>query len=266
MKKNFRASNRASKNRRPIEPNSQRSLRLAVGYHSVFEALKAHPEKVTQILISTKIERLQSQKWVDLFAIAKKLKVEVVEYDKSKKEMPLSANESVSAYVDGFPKLNWEHLASTDRQMVCLLDGVQDPHNLGAILRSAWLLGAKAIFMPHDRSCPLTAVVSKVSCGGLEWVPVERTLFSQLIEQLRTEMGFWIYGLDGRAEKSLWQVNLPEKVAWVIGAEGSGLKKSVLRSCDELVSIPQLSKDASLNASVSAALAFAEFARPSKIL
>lgn len=236
-------------------------LRLAVGVHSVVEALIKHPHLIDHILLEGDPGRLHAHNWPQLMTLAKQHRIEIRPLDKRNRPLGCSPDDAVVALVSGFPEVQTQNFAGTSSQMVCFLDGIQDPHNLGAILRSAWLFGVQAIFLPEKRACPITPVVSKVSCGGLEHVPIERVHFGQKIDELKSNFGFWVFGLDGEASQSLWGAQLPEKVAWIIGSEGYGLRKSVKGYCDGLYSIPQVTQGASLNASVSAALAFSEFAR-----
>src|SRR5690606_29125276 len=137
-------------------------------------------------------------------------------------------------------------------------DQVSDPHNLGAVLRSAWLLKAQAVLVPQDRAVSVTPTVSKVAQGGVEHVPVvEVSPLDQELKRLK-DLGFWIFGMSHKATGSLFTMKLPDKVVWVLGAEGSGLRKPVEKACDELISIPQTAADASFNVSVAAGLALAE--------
>ena len=145
--------------------------------------------------------------------------------------------------------------------LVIALDGVEDTHNLGAILRTSWLMGVNGMIIPEDRAVGLTAAVHKVACGGVEHVPILRTnQFTQPFEQLKKD-GFWVFGLSHKAERSIYDAKIPEKVIWVLGAEDKGLRSPTEKICDELFSIPQSSPAASYNVSVSAALALAETKR-----
>ena len=142
-----------------------------------------------------------------------------------------------------------------------MLDGIEDPHNLGAILRTSWLTGVHGVLIPEDRAVGLTPTVHKVACGGVEHVPVEETTnFSNYAEDLKKK-GYWIYGLSPRGKKSIFELDLPEKVVWAIGAEDKGMRVTTERLCDELVFIPQSSASASYNASVATAMALTETLR-----
>ena len=145
--------------------------------------------------------------------------------------------------------------------LVLVLDGIQDPHNLGACLRSAEAAGAQAVVIPRDRSVRVTPTVSKVAAGSAERVPVlSVTNLARALDQLR-DNGYWICGLAGQAERSLWQLRATQPLALVMGAEGAGLRQRTRQHCDELVRIPMLGQAESLNVSVSTGVCLFEVAR-----
>lgn len=139
--------------------------------------------------------------------------------------------------------------------LVLVLDGVQDPHNLGACLRSADAFGVKAVIIPKDKSCQMTPVVEKVACGAAETVPViPVTNLARTLRDLK-DNDYWIVGLDGDSEETLDQVNTSGNVAVVMGGEGSGLRRLTKEHCDFLVKIPMVGTVGSLNVSVAAGVA-----------
>jgi 23S rRNA (guanosine2251-2'-O)-methyltransferase len=142
------------------------------------------------------------------------------------------------------------------------LDGIEDPHNLGALVRSAEAAGCHGIVLPRHRSAPLSATAVKSSAGALEHVPVaEVANLTRALERLRAA-GLWCVGLDGAAESSLFELELAdEPVCLVVGGEGAGLHRLVRETCDVLVRIPMAGRVASLNASVAGALALFEVRR-----
>jgi 23S rRNA (guanosine2251-2'-O)-methyltransferase len=142
------------------------------------------------------------------------------------------------------------------------LDGIEDPHNLGALARSAEAAGCHGLILPRHRSAPLSAVAIKSSAGALEHLPVcEVPNLARAIEQLQAA-GIWTIGLDGTADTSLFTLDLAdEPVCIVVGSEGSGLHRLVRDSCDALVRIPMSGQIESLNASVAGALALFEVHR-----
>ncbi len=145
--------------------------------------------------------------------------------------------------------------------VVVILDGVTDPHNLGAIARSAAAMGAAALVLPEDRAAPLTPTAIKAASGAMEHIDIVRvTNLSRAIGQLK-EHEFWIAALDPEGDKTLWEADLGGRIGIVIGSEGSGLRRLVRESCDFAVRIPLPGPIHSLNASVSAAIALAECLR-----
>lgn len=145
--------------------------------------------------------------------------------------------------------------------LVVLLDSIQDPHNLGAIIRTAACAGAAMVVITKDRACPVTPTVEKCSAGGVETVPVARvTNLADTIDQLK-ERGFWVFGADAGAGQGLYDVSFAQKTAIVIGSEGEGIRPLVRRRCDLLVSIPLSGGVASLNASVAAGVILFEVVR-----
>lgn len=150
---------------------------------------------------------------------------------------------------------------SMDGYAVAILDGIEDPHNLGAIVRVAEAAGFKAVIVPQRRAAGLTATVAKVSAGALANLPVVRV--SNLVRtiNLLKEQGFWVVGLDAQAGQEYTQVDLVRPLAVVIGSEGQGIGRLVRENCDFLVRIPMLGRTESLNASVAAGIVFYEVVR-----
>jgi 23S rRNA (guanosine2251-2'-O)-methyltransferase len=145
--------------------------------------------------------------------------------------------------------------------LLLILDGIEDPRNLGAIMRTAEAVGAQGIIIPERRAVGLTATVAKASAGAIEHLPVARVVnLSQTIERLKGD-GFWIYALDAKGEKSYLDVDYRGPVALVVGGEGRGIRPLVAGQCDGRVRIPMQGKVASLNASVATAILLYEVMR-----
>lgn len=166
-----------------------------------------------------------------------------------------------------FPYVDLDELLGTWRAsgrpaFFLLLDGITDPHNLGAILRSAEAAGCHGVIVPRDRSCPVTAVVDKTSAGALEHIRLcQVTNLARTLEELKAA-GLWCYGLAGEeASSPLFGTELSGDLALVVGSEGSGLRPNVRRHCDGLLGIPLLGRVGSLNASVAAGIALFEVVR-----
>lgn len=142
-----------------------------------------------------------------------------------------------------------------------ILDGVTDPHNLGACLRTANAAGAHAVIAPRDRAVGLNATVSRVACGGAESTPyITVTNLARTMRQLR-DRDVWLVGTDDQATHSMHQVDARRPMAWVMGAEGEGMRRLTRETCDELVSIPMLGAVESLNVSVASAVCLYETLR-----
>ena len=145
--------------------------------------------------------------------------------------------------------------------LLLILDGVTDPHNLGACLRVADAMGAHAVIAPKDRAVGINATVSKVASGAAETVPyIAVTNLARAMRELK-DRGVWLVGADERADLDLYAARLEGPLAWVLGAEGEGMRRLTRENCDELVRIPMLGTVESLNVSVSAGVCLSESRR-----
>ncbi|MDF5712122.1 MAG: 23S rRNA (guanosine(2251)-2'-O)-methyltransferase RlmB [Nostoc sp. S4] len=154
-----------------------------------------------------------------------------------------------------------EQAKSVTDPVIVVADGITDPHNLGAIIRTAEAIGAQGLVIPQRRASGITSTVVKVAAGALENFSVARVVnLSRALEELKTA-GFWIYGTAATGSEPLHTVNFSGPIALVIGSEGEGLSMLTQRSCDVLVSIPLQGKTPSLNASVAAGMALYEIYR-----
>jgi len=151
--------------------------------------------------------------------------------------------------------------AAESGALLVVLDGIQDPHNLGALIRTAACAGAAAVIIPKDRAVGVTAVVEKVAAGACETIPVVQvTNLAVTLERLK-EQGFWIYGADEKSSASLYGQKLLGNIAFVIGGEGEGIRPLVRKKCDVIFSIPLPGGVSSLNASVAGGVALFEAVR-----
>ena len=151
---------------------------------------------------------------------------------------------------------------SGERAFFLLLDGITDPHNFGAILRSAEAAGCQGVIVPRDRACPVSEVVARASAGALEHVLLcQVTNLARTLEALKKE-GVWVYGLAGEEDSTaLHAVELTGDLALVVGSEGAGLRVNTRNHCDQLLAIAMRGRIASLNASVAAGVALFEVVR-----
>lgn len=151
---------------------------------------------------------------------------------------------------------------TADPQAFCaVLDEIEDPHNFGAIVRSAAALGASGVIFGRDRAAPLSPAALKAAAGAMEHIPlIQVTNIARALEDLK-QHGFWCAALDAEADKELWRADLTGRLALAVGNEGEGLRRLVREKCDYALRIPISGPITSLNASVSTALALAECAR-----
>lgn len=253
-----------------LRPNSQsknssnrlevpRSHRAVIGLHSIREVLKVRPKAIQTLWIRQKWEDSKDLRELhDLIRPFAK-KIEIV--TENRLDALSSHNQGLAITVNEAPVANRDQLMEKKTSKIILLDGIEDPHNLGAIVRTAWLMGVDLVLVPQDRAVGLTPTMHKVASGGAEHVPVEFCAnFSSVLEDYKKN-GYWVYGLSHKAKSTIFDLKLPEKVIWAIGAEDRGLRTTTEKLCDELASIPQVAADASYNASVAAAIALSETQR-----
>jgi len=238
---------------------------LIEGRRPIVEALRAG-RPMDRILLASGANRAALG---DLLDLARRRGVEVQTVPRSviDAEARSGAHQGVLAIVAPIQPIDLAELlalplAGREPPFFLALDGVEDPHNLGALARSAEAAGCHGLLVPRHRSAPLSAVAVKTSAGALEHLPVaEVPNLARAVDQLR-DAGVWCIGLDGTAEASLFDLQLAdEPVCVVVGSEGTGLHRLVRDSCDALVRIPMSGNVESLNASVAGALALFEVRR-----
>ncbi|MCB0365064.1 MAG: 23S rRNA (guanosine(2251)-2'-O)-methyltransferase RlmB [Bdellovibrionaceae bacterium] len=233
-----------------------------IGWHSVHEALRVRPGKIGQICLRS--EGPVDQAYSNIESQAETYRIPVEKMKGSHFDYLGSGHQGVACRVLETPELDWDLLDEKEISILIVLDEIEDPHNLGAVMRTAWLMGADGILTPQVRSAELTPTVGKIASGGAEHIPVDTHANLPRALTLLKEKGFWIYGLEEKGSKDLWEVSFADKVALVVGSEGRGIRTSVRGQCDQFVSIFQRQKGASYNASVAASLALGEFFRQHK--
>lgn len=237
------------------------------GRHPVLEALKAG-RSLNKIWLGEQVQRNQV---AAILEEAKSRGVVVQQADKRKLDqlVPGMAHQGVVAQAAAVSYAEVDDLlaraaAKGEPPLLILLDEVEDPHNLGSVLRTADCTGVHGVVVPKRRSASLTAAVAKTSAGAVEYVPVARVAnLVQTMGKLK-EAGVWIAGAAGEAETEVFRANLTGPLAIVIGNEGRGLSRLVRESCDFLVSLPMMGKINSLNASVAAGVIMYEAVRQRK--
>ena len=222
------------------------------GRNTVMEALKSN-RTINKIWLA-KGEQKGSVREIVALAKEKRITVQIVERSKLDKMFPHENHQGVAASVASADYVAWQDIVDAARQkgedpLLVILDELEDPHNLGAILRSVDAVGAHGVIIPKRRAVPLTDGVAKASAGAIEHVPVARVSnLVQVIEELKKQ-GICIAGADLHGEY-MHKQDLTGPLAIVVGSEGKGLGKLVRESCDYVVSIPMQGKINSLNASV----------------
>lgn len=236
---------------------------MLYGLHAVREALRAEARPLQRLLVI----RMDKQ-FGDLvhMARARHIPIHVQPLASFDRLVPGGNHQGVIAYAAAKEYASEEVILAKAAQkqeapLLVILDGVEDPHNLGAVLRTAEGAGAHGVFIPERRAAGLTSVVAKASAGAIDHIPVARVInTSRLLETLK-EAGVWIYGVEPTATKLITEVDLTGPVGLVFGGEGKGIRHGVLQHCDERIRIPMKGQVQSLNVSASAAVTLFEAVR-----
>ncbi len=237
---------------------------LIYGLHAVQSVLKRHPERVLELQLA---ERRDDPRLRAIEALARDHGTKVLRVDAQSLQKALGdvTHQGVAAQV--LPLDPWSEddlvgaLADVNSPLVLALDGVQDPHNLGACLRTADACGALAVVVPKDRAANLSAVVRKVAAGAAESVPLVTVTNLVRTLKLLKEAQLWVTGADADAPKTAAEVDFTGGTVLVMGAEGAGLRQLTRQNCDHLVRLPQLGSVESLNVSVAAGMLLYEVVR-----
>jgi 23S rRNA (guanosine2251-2'-O)-methyltransferase len=245
-----------------LSRTQQREPRVVFGFHAVLARLRADPKSVVEIFLD---ETRNDARGKDLVAMAERAGVRVMRVPTKRldgfygggRHQGVVARVEVKNVADDLNQI----LEQVKNPLLLVLDGVTDPHNLGACLRVANAAGAHAVIAPRDRATGITPVVSKVASGA-----AEATRYLMVTNLARTlteikERNIWVVGADERADKTLYEADLPRSIAWVLGAEGEGMRRLTRESCDLLVRIPMRGEVESLNVSVSAGICLFESLR-----
>lgn len=238
---------------------------IVYGRNAVWEVIKGESRRIEelQIVKGTKGDRINQ---IIGMAKSKNIAVHYVNSYKLNEETKNQNHQGVVAYVGKKKQITLPELLESLKQkkpFLCLLDQVCDPHNVGAIIRSAYLCGVNGLIIPERQSCGINSTVVKVSSGATEYMPVVQV--SNLVNTIGKlkQKNIWIVGADISGEVC-YQTDLNCAVALVIGSEGKGLRRLVKESCDLLVKIPTTGEISSFNASCSAAILMYEIMRQKK--
>jgi 23S rRNA (guanosine2251-2'-O)-methyltransferase len=239
--------------------------RFVYGVNPVLEALKAHPRDVVRVMLERGKEGRRSQ-GADRVAEAAAqvgVRVEDVPHGDLAHRSRSGVHQGVGAELAEFRYAELEDILAhaSGSALLLLLDGVTDPQNLGALIRSANAFGANGVVVPKDRAAGITPASFKAAAGALEHCPVARvTNLARSLEQLK-EKGIWTVALAADGAKQLAEVDLTAPTALVLGSEGSGVRPLVRKTCDHLARIPIAGQVGSLNVAAAGAVALYEVAR-----
>ncbi|MGD8672952.1 MAG: 23S rRNA (guanosine(2251)-2'-O)-methyltransferase RlmB [Thiogranum sp.] len=242
-----------------------RRAQRVFGLHAVTSLLQRNPTRVSLLLA---LESRDDARMQQVLELAEKANVPIRRVARGELDELVQgvSHQGVVAETGAAPVIGEKELpefldALPHPAFLLILDGIQDPHNLGACLRTADAAGVDAVILPRDRSAPLNATVRKVACGAAEFVPVVRvTNLARIMRAIR-DRGIWVYGAAGEAESTLYQTDLSGPLALVLGGEGKGLRRLTREHCDGLVSIPLDGSVSSLNVSVATGICLFEARR-----
>ncbi len=239
------------------------STRLIFGFHAILAKLRHDAAAVREVYVDASRHDARLRDLVRHAELAS-LRVLPVDAQRLAAMAPGARHQGVIASVDTAQRhVTLDDVLDTleEPPFLLVLDGIQDPHNLGACLRVADAVGAHAVVAPRDRATGLTQAAVKVASGAAESVPyVTVTNLARTLRQLQTH-GIWIVGTAAEARQDLYSAHWPSACAWVLGGEGDGLRRLTRETCDQLVSIPMLGTVGSLNVSVAAGVCLYEARR-----
>ena len=233
------------------------------GFHAVQSRIRQAPQSILELYLDSARHDPRARDLVGL-AEASGIRIITVNHSRLDGLAGNSKHQGVVAKVAPLPlHRHLDELLDDLREpaLLLVLDGIQDPHNLGACLRVADAFGAHAVIAPKDRAVGLNQTVSKVASGAAETVPyIAVTNLARTLRDLK-ERGIWIYGTDAEAGQDLFSAKLDGPIAWVLGGEGAGMRRLTREHCDTLVGIPMFGTVESLNVSVSSGICLYETRR-----
>jgi 23S rRNA (guanosine2251-2'-O)-methyltransferase len=238
-------------------------MEVVYGIHSVSEALRSRAQRIDYVAIARERHDAKLQRIID-DCRASGISVRFLPRPQLDRTARTANHQGVVAVTAAKQYSEVEALIEKKRgrhSLLVVLDGVQDPHNLGAVIRTAEAAGADGVVISERRAVGVTGTVAKASAGASEYLPIARvTNIARTLEELKAA-NIWTVGLDERAPQSYDQIDYKMNCALVLGAEGSGLHDLVRKKCDFLVSLPMLGRVPSLNVSVAAGIVLYEILR-----
>lgn len=240
-------------------------LEAVYGLHAVTTLLERSPDQVVELWV---MKGRVDQRMQRVLTLAQQQQLDIREADKGlmNQKAEEGNHQGVIAWRKPVQNKTEKHLPELldnlqGTPLILILDGVTDPHNLGACLRTADAAGVQLVIAPKDKSAPLNATASKVACGAAEAVPyIQVTNLARTMKELQ-ERGIWIVGTAGEAQQSVYQYDFTGATAIVMGAEGSGMRRLTRECCDHLVNIPMAGEVSSVNVSVATGICLFEAVR-----
>lgn len=238
---------------------------IVYGIHAVNAVLSNPLRRVKTLFIN---QERQDERLSAIQAIAMQREVAIMGLSQQEmnRRFPEMVHQGVALSVSRLPDYTESHLVELletipDEPFILILDGITDPHNLGACLRTADAAGVHFVVIPKDKNASITPTVSKVACGAAEAIPLVRvTNLARAIKTLKNH-GVWVYGAAGEATQPLFELDCKRPLAIVMGAEGSGLRHLTRELCDGLFSLPMMGTVSSLNVSVATGICLYERVR-----
>ena len=235
---------------------------IIYGIHAVEAALRKQPENVLQVFVQ---QGRNDNRIKTILSIAKNsgVSLQAISNDKLKEKCPKARHQGVVAQIrrSQSDAVSLEDILERESVLLLVLDEVQDPHNIGACLRTADAIGVDAVIVSKNRSPALTPVIRNVASGAAETVPyIMVSNLARTLEKIK-QSNVWVIGTSGDSEQTIYTTKANERLALVMGSEGKGMRRLTREACDELVSIPMQGSVESLNISVATAVCLYEVRR-----
>ena len=236
---------------------------IIFGFHSVESVIKNDPVNILQLLVEKNRSDKRMMQLVN-YAESQGISVEYLKKTDLEKQADSRKTQGIAIRYKAaaqLPSKSLEDILKKEDAFLLVLDGVTDPHNLGACLRSADAAGVDAVIVPKDRAAGITPTARKVACGAAETVPFfQVTNLARTLKQLK-DNDVWIAGTAGEAENNIYDVRFSGKLALVMGAEEKGLRRLTRENCDQLIKLPMAGQVESLNVSVATGVCLFEIVR-----
>lgn len=241
---------------------SKKSHELIYGIHAVEAALRSQPQNVLQVFVQQARNDNRIKKIIDI-AKNSGVSLQLISNEKLKEKCPKVRHQGVLAEVRRSDKqtVTLDSILEKDELLLLILDEVQDPHNIGACLRTADATGVDAVIVSKNRSPALTPVMRNVASGAAETVPyIMVSNLARSLEKIK-QSNVWLLGTSGDCKQSIYDTSSSQRLALVMGSEGKGMRRLTREACDELISIPMQGSVESLNISVATAVCLFEIRR-----